>query len=159
MPRTTYTLCFSTISGRQAMIHGGCSKSNASYFIMLAHNIRGRCWWYGSRSWTFSPIFHFILLPWDRWQQRGRLTKWGLTWKCVWSKGVSLNSSVQKKQHLININWLLLYTDGGQKVYVSTVKQWVVHFSSGDSDSGSPPLMQIDKRAACRLLFTAGENA
>ena len=44
-------------------------------------------------------------------------------------------------------------------MYVSTVKQWVVHFSSGDSDSGSPPLMQIDKRAACRLLFTAGENA
>ena len=35
--------------------YDGCFKSNASCFIVLAHNIRGRCWWYGSRSWTF-PI-------------------------------------------------------------------------------------------------------
>jgi len=32
--------------------------SNASYFIMLAHDIRDGCWWYGSRSWTFPPISH-----------------------------------------------------------------------------------------------------
>ena len=30
------------------LIYKGCSKSNASYFIMLAHNISGECWWYGS---------------------------------------------------------------------------------------------------------------
>lgn len=23
----------------------GCSESNVSYCIMLAHNIRGKCWW------------------------------------------------------------------------------------------------------------------
>ena len=28
--------------------HEDCSESNASYFIMLAHNVRGGCWWYGS---------------------------------------------------------------------------------------------------------------
>ena len=33
------------------------------------------------------------------WQQRGTLTKWCLTWKCTWNKGVSLNSSMQKKWH------------------------------------------------------------
>ena len=75
----------------------GCSKSNASYFIMLAHNIRGGCWWYGSRGWTFPPISHYVLLLCDRWQQRGTLTEWHLTWECVWSEGVSLNSSIWKK--------------------------------------------------------------
>jgi hypothetical protein len=34
----------------------GRPESNASYFIMLSHDVRGRCWWYGSRGWTFPPI-------------------------------------------------------------------------------------------------------
>ena len=55
----------------------GCSDSNASYFAMLAHDIRGTCWWYSSRGQTFLPV-----LP-DRWQQKGGLTKWYLTWKCI----------------------------------------------------------------------------
>ena len=40
---------------------------------------------------------------------------------------------------------------------VSTVRQSVVHFSSGDN-SQSPLLVQISASAACRLLFVAGEN-
>ena len=64
---------------------------------MLAHNIRGRCWWYGRRGWTFLPIDHYMLLPCDRWQQRGSVTEYHLTWKCVRSKDVSLNSSLWKK--------------------------------------------------------------
>ena len=64
------------------VFYEGCSKSNASYFIVLAHNIRGRCWWYGSRGRTFPPVSHYLLLPWDRWKQRGSLTEWHLTWKC-----------------------------------------------------------------------------
>ena len=35
----------------------GRSEINASYFIMLAHDVRGGCWWYGGRGWTFPPIF------------------------------------------------------------------------------------------------------
>ena len=38
------------------------------------------------------------------------------------------------------------------------MRWWVVHFSSGDSDSRSPPLVQIFMSIACRLLFIAGEN-
>jgi len=72
----------------------GCSESNASYFIMLAHDIRGRWWWY---SWTFPPVSHYILMACNRWQQRGSLTKWHPTWKCICSKGVELNSSMKKK--------------------------------------------------------------
>ena len=43
------------------------SESNASYLVVLAHNIRGRWWWYVSRGWTFLPIFHCILFMYDRW--------------------------------------------------------------------------------------------
>jgi len=54
----------------------------------------------------------------------------------------------------------LLNVDGDQTVVVSTVRQWVVHFSSGngDSNSGSPSLVQVFTSVACRLLFFAGEN-
>lgn len=51
----------------------GWFKSNASYFIVLAYDVRD-CSWYGSRGWTFLPIFYFILLPCDGWQQRHSLT-------------------------------------------------------------------------------------
>jgi len=64
-------------------------ESNASYFITFTHDIRGE-WWYGSRGWTFLTLLCYMLLPCDRWQQRGSLTEWHLTWKCMWSKGVAL---------------------------------------------------------------------
>ena len=45
--------------------HKTFSKSYTSYFIMLAHSVRGQCWWYGSRGWAFPPVFHYMLLPCD----------------------------------------------------------------------------------------------
>jgi len=39
------------------------------------------------------------------------------------------------------------------------VRQWVVSFSSSNSDSVSPLLLQIFMRIACKLLYIAGENA
>jgi len=56
-----------------------------------------------------------------------------------------------------DVHWCWVNICGDQPVDVSTVQQWVVHFSSGDS--GSLLLMQMFTSAACRLLFTAGENA
>ena len=53
------------------------------------------------------------------------------------------------RQYLLNIH-------GDQTVDVSTVRQWVVCFSS--SDSGSPLLVQVVTSAACRL-FISGKNA
>jgi len=44
-------------------------------------------------------------------------------------------------------------------VDVSTVRQWVVRFSSGNSNSGSSPLVQAFTGMACRLLFNADKNA
>jgi len=40
--------------------------------------------------WQLKLSFSDVLLPSDRWH---------LMWKCVWSKGVSLNFSMQKKLH------------------------------------------------------------
>ena len=81
----------------QTQISEGSCKSNVSYSIMLAH-IRGMVVGMAvevESSHQYSIIFFF--LPYDRWQQRRSLTKWCLTWKCIWRKVVSLNSSIQKK--------------------------------------------------------------
>jgi len=64
-----------------------CCESNASYLMMLAHELRGRCWCNGRRGWTFPAVSHYMLLPCDRWQQRRGLTEQCLTWKSIWSKG------------------------------------------------------------------------
>ena len=120
----------------------GCSESNASCFLMLAHDFRGRCWWYGSRGWTFPPISHSMPLLW---------TKWCLMWRCMWSKGVPLNSSLRKKWHplpFVDACWM----------FMETKPCWVVHFSSSDSSSGPSLQVQIFMTTAYRLLFITGKN-
>lgn len=103
----------------------GCSESNASYFILLAHNVRGGRWWYGCRGWTFLETLCYMLLPCDRWQQRGSLTKWCLTWKCGWSKSVSLNSSMQKAVYpLTFINALWMFMETKQQMWAQWGSQW-----------------------------------
>ena len=71
----------------------------------------------GNRQWTFPPISPDILLPCDRWKQRGSLRKWCLTRKCLWSKGGSLNFSMQKKIEPIDVHW-------HWRMFVKT-KQWM----------------------------------
>ena len=89
-----------------------------SCFIMfLVHGVRGECWWYGNRGWTFPTVLRYTLWPCDRWQQGGILTEWRLTWKCVWSKGESLNSFMWKKLHS------LTFTDACW-TFVE-IKQWM----------------------------------
>ena len=138
----------------------GCSRSNSSSLIMWVHSVRDRCCSYDSTGWTFPTIFHYILLLCDRWQQRGNLTKWCMTWKCIWSKGVSLNSSMQTKWHQwMSIHWSSL------NIYGS--KQWMwAQWGSACCISAEPTansesllLVQIFLRVVCRLLFIAGKNA
>jgi len=119
---------------------------------MLTHEVRGRCWWYGSRGWTFLPILHYILLHCDRWQQRGSPTVSMKQW-CVTD---SLISQCKKKIAPFDICWHLLNICGDQTVYV---RQWVVCISTGDSDSGSPPLVKIFTCMAHWLLFITSKNA
>ena len=120
---------------------------------MWAHNLRGRCWCYGSRGWTFLPIFCYILLLCDRWQHRSSLTEWCLTWKYILSKGVSLNSSMWGESCTNLYPSSILNVFGDQTVDVGTdANSKVVHFNSGNKDSGSPPLVQIFMSVGCQLF-------
>ena len=114
----------------------------------MVHNVRGGCWWYGSRSCALPPILHYILLLCDRWQQRGSVTKEHLTWKCIGSKGGSPNPSMWKN----GTHWHSSMLDEHlwrPAVAVSTVRLWMVCFSIGNSHSGSVALVQIFMSAAC----------
>jgi len=141
----------------------GCFEGNSSYFITLAHSVRDGCWWYDSKGWIFPPIFHYLLLPCDGWQQRGSLTKWRLTWKCAWSKDLSLNSSVVgKRMAHAEIYQSLLNVCGDQTVDVSTERWWVVCFSNGHCDLKNKSYSRWPCRflsVVCRILFITGENA
>ena len=80
---------------------------------------------------------------------RGALTKWPLTWKCIRSKGESLNSSMwEKKPAVTDILQHLLNIYGAQTVDVSTVRWQVANFSSGNSDMKNKP----HSRQPCRFL-------
>ena len=125
---------------------------------MLAHDIRSRCWWFYSRGWTFLPVFHYILLLCDWWQQRKILTKRCLTWKCVWKKWCRIEFLHVGKIAPIDIVRCLLSICGDQTVDMSTVRWWMVHFRSGSSNSVSSPLVQIFMSVKCRLFFIFGEN-
>jgi len=59
----------------------------------------------------------------------------------------------------IDIYQCLLNVYGDQTVDVSTVRQWVIHFSSGDIDSRSSLWVQFFTSVACRFLFMTNENA
>lgn len=73
-------------------------------------------WWYGNKGWIFPTIFHSILLLWDRWQQRGSLTKQCPTWKCVWNKGMDTQFLHVRKMVPIAIHGHLLNIYGDQTV-------------------------------------------
>ena len=86
----------------------GCFESNASYFIRLAHDITGRCWWDGSRGWTFLPTSHYILLLGGN---RGAVWQNGIWYGSADGANMSSNSSMQKKLHpliLIKSCWMFL---------------------------------------------------
>jgi len=116
---------------------------------------------YISRGWTFPPICCYMLLPCDRWQQRDRLIEYHLTWKCGWSKGVSLNSSTRKKWHpvtFIDAFWIFMETKEcmrAQWVVGGVFQQW---WQQWKRQTTFWMTMQIFTRKACRLLLIVGEN-
>lgn len=78
---------------------------------------------------------------------------------CMWNKGVSRNSSMQKTMHPINNDSYLLNVCAALTVDMSTVRWGLVRFSSNHSSSVSPPLVQLFTSKACRLLLIASKNA
>jgi len=96
-----------------------CCKSIASCYTCINHDFRDRGWWYDSKGRATHPIHYYNVLPCDRWQQRGSLTKWHLKQRC----GIELLHTGKK---IIHWYWLSVYR--ARPVDVSTVRQWV-HFS------------------------------
>ena len=117
--------------------------------MMLAHDIRGGCWWYGSTGWTFHQYF-IILCCCVMDGSRGAVWQNGI-WRASANevRGWNWIPPCGKKMAPIGIHWHLLNVCGDQPVDVSTMRWWVVYFSSGSNDSGPPPLVQISTSTAC----------
>jgi len=94
-------------------MYEGCSESNALYVMMLAHDIRGGCWYYSSRGWAFPPnISSHVVAVWQM-AAEGHSDTMCLIWKCRWTKGVLLNSSMRQKWHpltFIDACWTFMET-------------------------------------------------
>ena len=95
---------------------------------------------------NFPPIFHYILLPCDRWQQRGSVTKWHLTRKCVWIKVCRGIPPCRKKWHLLTFTdacwifqeirqWMWAQWGGGCCVSAMATMTWKTNLvPSGHAD-------------------------
>ena len=110
----------------------GCSESNASYFIMLAH-VRGGCWWCGSRDWTFPPN-----IPLDAaavWQMaaEGQSDKLASDMEVYINEGCLIESLHTGKMAPTDIHQCLLNISGDQIVDVSTVRWLLVCFKWNSS--------------------------
>ena len=83
-----------------------------------------------SRSWIFLPIFCYILLLCNRWQQRRSLTNCCLTWSVREAKVWSWIPPGRKKTAPPDTHQWLLNVYGDQTVNVNTARLLVVCFSS-----------------------------
>ena len=93
---------------------------------MLAHNISSRRWWYGSKGWIFPPLFQYILLL-VTCGSKGAVWHGSMKQRCVTDfPHVKKNTSIVIHQGVLNVC-------GDQPVDVSTVRLWMVHFSSDGS--------------------------
>jgi len=70
------------------------------------------CWLRTSEElvWQFKPSCQYSIYMQHRRQRRGTLTKWCLAWNRIWSKGISLNSSMQKETEPTDICWTFMET-------------------------------------------------
>ena len=97
---------------------------------MSAHSVRGGCRWDGSRV-EPSHQYSVSLLLCDRWQQRGKMvSELCMKQRCI-TEFLHVEEMISTDIHRRSLN-----VDGDQTVDVSTVRQRVLHFSTGDSDSG-----------------------
>ena len=130
-----------------------CCKSNVSCFTVLAHNISKVS--IGGIAIEAEPSHQYSIMlcccVTDG--SRGILTKRSLTCKCIWSKDLSMNSSMQKKTAPTDIDPCFLNCYWNQTVNVSMVRCWAVCFSSRDSGSDC-----YECGMQALVLFITGKN-
>jgi len=142
---------WSTEHAFRHLIYKGCPKINASYFVMLDHDVRGGCWWYGSRGWTFpaSISLNFVTM----WQMtaEGQSDKMASDMEMRMKQRCVIEFLHAEKIAPNDIHWRLVNVYGDQTVDVSTVRWWVACFSSGDSD------MKDKQRSGCSAQLSHHE--
>jgi len=142
------------------LMYEGCSKSNASYFIMLTHNLRGGCLWYSSRVWTFLPTFHYTLFC-DKWHWQNGIWH-GCVYEakvCHWiptcGKNVTNWHSSALAEHFWRSNSGCEHSE-----MVGVFQQWqqlCERKATFQTDMHS--WCRFFTSAACRFLLISGENA
>ena len=107
--------------------------------------------------WFFWPIFCCILLSRDKWQQRDNLTKWCMTWKCLWYKMCNWlplcrrNCNSWHSATLAKSLWMSALWGSWWRVLTVETTMWKTnHILDGHAD--------FYKRSMW-LLVTAGKNA
>ena len=148
---------FKNFDLKAQLIYEGCHKSSTYYFVMLAHKIRGRCWWYGSRGWIFLLILLYMLLLCEK-SSRGTIWQNGIWHGSMCMKEVCMMKVCMMevcmnvcgteflhalKMAASDIHWHLMDISGDQTVDLSTVRQWVVCFSSGNSNMKDKPRSRV----------------
>jgi len=97
----------------------------------------GGCWWYGSRDWTFPQTF-VTCYSYVTDGSRGDCVRGDYQMVSNMEVGMRQRYRIEflhvEKTAPINICWCLLSIYGDQTTYVSTVRQRVMLFSSGDRD-------------------------
>ena len=120
---------------------------------MLAHNVRGRCWWNGSRSWTFTPIFHFAAM----WQMvaEGKSDKMASDTEVhMKQRCVTEFPHEEKKWHslsFINACWTFMETK--KWMWAQWDRAFQLWQQQHERQATFWNAVQIFRRAACRLLF------
>jgi len=116
-------------------------------------------WWYGSRSSAFPPIFCLILLPCNRWQQRGNgIWHWsayeenGWSWFPLCRKNFTHWYSLT----LATCLWRPNRECDHNKAVGGTFQQWQ---QQHERQVTFHTTIQIFTITACRLLLIACENA
>jgi len=146
--------------------HEDCSESSASHFITLVCDVRGRWWWYGrgmvvvvEPSHQHSVTFCCHVTE----GSRGAVWQNGVCHRSVWTRGVSLNSSMWKKWYpltFINACWTLTETkqclcEHSEVVVGGAFQQW---WQWHERQAMFWSAMSISTGAAHRFFFITGEN-
>jgi len=112
----------------------GLFQKQCLLFILLACDVRGRCWWYGSGGWSFPPVFHYLLFATWQMAAEEKSDKMASDMVVCMKQRCGIEYLCVEGMAPIDIRWRFLNIYRDQTVDVITLRWSVLHFGSGDSD-------------------------
>ena len=119
-------------------------------FIIFAQDIKGRCWWHDTCQQYFIKLCCHVTNSSKETMRQNSICL-GSTYEtkvCHWIPPWGERKKTTTKKTPLDIHQCLLNTDEGQPMDASTVKWWVVHFSSGNNNVKDKSY----SRQSCRCL-------